>query len=96
MEPTSFHTGPNKSRGQIHGAAAAANAAAANAAAAAANAAAAGDDTCVDSAFLISTVIFKKKKNTHTRRVGFGQKWQALKEMWWRAVMKPLTVDYPH
>lgn len=55
MEPTSFHTGPNKSRGQIHEAAAAA---AANAAAAAA-----GDDTCVDSAFLISTVIFK---NTHT------------------------------
>lgn len=56
MEPTSFHTGPNKSRGQIHEAAAAA---AANAAAAAA-----GDDTCVDSAFLISTVIFKKNK-TH-------------------------------
>lgn len=72
MEPTSFHTGPNKSRGQIHEAAAAA-AANANAAAAAA-----GDDTCVDSAFLISTVIFKK---THTRRVGFGQKWQVLKEM---------------
>lgn len=90
MEPTSFHTGPNKSRGQIHEAAAAA---AANAAANAA--AAAGDDTCVDSAFLISTVIFKKNK-THTRRVGFGQKWQVLKEMWWRAVMKPLTVDYPH
>lgn len=74
MEPTSFHTGPNKSRGQIHEAAAAA-AANANAAAAAA-----GDDTCVDSAFLISTVIFKKNK-THTRRVGFGQKWQVLKEM---------------
>lgn len=58
MEPTSFHTGPNKSRGQIHEAAAAA---AANAAAAAA-----GDDTCVDSAFLISTVIFKKNTHTHT------------------------------
>lgn len=71
MEPTSFHTGPNKSRGQIHEAAAAA----ANAAAAA------GDDTCVDSAFLISTVIFKKNTHTHTRRVGFGQKWQVLKEM---------------
>lgn len=67
MEPTSFHTGPNKSRGQIHGAAAAAGG---------------DDDTRVDSAFLISTVILKKKKtHTLTWRIVFGQKWQVLKEM---------------
>lgn len=83
MEPTSFHTGPNKSRGQIHGAAAAA--------------AGGDDDTRVDSAFLISTVILKKKKKTHTHMENcIRTEMASAKRDVMLAVMKPLTVDYPH